>query len=126
MNKIKIMLVDDHTMVREGLKHALSSEDNIEIVGEASSGSEAIERIYDADPDIILMDMSLPVMDGWEATRLLKQQDDTSHIPIIGLSAHARDADITRGKEAGCDAYETKPLDFPHLVETINNLTSVE
>ena len=85
MNKIKIMLVDDHTMVREGLKHALSSEDNIEIVGEASSGSEAIERIYDADPDIILMDISMPNLDGLAAAKKIKKIRKSVKIIILTM-----------------------------------------
>jgi len=120
----KILIVEDNEMNRDMLTRRLERFGfTIDV---AINGNEALTKTRSYMPDIILMDMSLPVMDGWEATRLLKQQDDTSHIPIIGLSAHARDADITRGKEAGCDAYETKPLDFPHLVETINNLTSGE
>lgn len=121
---IKILIVEDNDMNRDMLTRRLERFGfNIDI---AINGNEALTKASSYLPDIILMDMSLPVMDGWEATRLLKQQEVTSHIPIIGLSAHARDVDITRGKEAGCDAYETKPLDFPHLVETIKNLTAID
>lgn len=85
MNKIKIMLVDDHTMVREGLKHALSSEDNIEIIGEASSGSEAVEQIYEAEPDIILMDISMPDLDGLAAAKKIKKIRKSTKIIILTM-----------------------------------------
>lgn len=119
---IKVLIVEDNDMNRDMLTRRLERygfEIDISVNGE-----DALTRAEGYSPDIILMDMSLPVIDGWEATRLLKRQDSTKSIPIIGLSAHARDVDILRGKEAGCDAYETKPVDFPHLVETINKLAS--
>lgn len=118
----KILIVEDNEMNRDMLTRRLKRF-GFEI-DTALNGEEALSKADTARPDIILMDMSLPVMDGWQATRLLKQLEGTSDIPVIGLSAHARDVDILRGKEAGCDAYETKPVDFPHLVETIKNLTS--
>ena len=119
---IKVLIVEDNDMNRDMLTRRLERYGyEIEI---SVNGEDALKRTEEYSPDIILMDMSLPVIDGWQATRLLKEKENTKNIPIIGLSAHARDVDILRGKEAGCDAYETKPVDFPHLVESINKLTS--
>ena len=118
----RILIVEDNEMNRDMLTRRLQRF-GFEI-DTAINGEEALSKADISQPDIILMDMSLPVMDGWQATRLLKQLESTCNIPVIGLSAHARDVDILRGKEAGCDAYETKPVDFPHLVESIKSLTS--
>jgi len=116
----KVLIVEDNEMNRDMLSRrlALKGYDTETAV----NGEDALEKARTYNPDIILMDMSLPVMDGWEATRHLKQQPDTHHIPIVGLSAHARDVDIIRGKEAGCDAYETKPVELSRLIDTIENL----
>ena len=73
-------------------------------------------------PDIILMDMSLPVMDGWEATRRIKSDDDTRNVPVIGLSSHAMSGDREKAIEAGCDDYDTKPVDLDRLLEKIEQL----
>ena len=78
-----------------------------------------MEMARSARPDAILMDMSLPVMDGWTATRTLKADASTSAIPVIGLTAHAMAGDREKCLEAGCDEYDTKPVDFPRLLEKI-------
>lgn len=117
----KILIVEDNEMNRDMLTRRLERKGfETEF---AINGEDALSQTKKYHPDIILMDMSLPVMDGWEATQHLKQHEDTKHIPIIGLSAHARETDITRGKEAGCDAYETKPIDLERLINTIKKLT---
>lgn len=116
----KILIVEDNEMNMDMLCRRLVRKGFI--IDTATNGEEAITMANRCSPDLILMDMSLPVMDGWEATRHLKSQDVTSNIPIIGLSAHARDVDIIRGLEAGCDAYETKPVDLSHLLETMDSL----
>ena len=118
----KVLIVEDNEMNRDMLTRRLIRQ-GFE-TETALNGEEALIKAREYQPDIILMDMSLPVMDGWEATRILKQQTDTASIPIIGLSAHAREADINRGKEAGCNAYETKPVDLPRLIKTIHSLLS--
>ncbi len=115
-----ILIVEDNEMNRDMLSRRLERR-GFEIIC-AINGQEAIEQTQQHKPDIVLMDMSLPIMDGWEATQRLKENDSTRHIPIVGLSAHARPVDIIRGKEAGCDDYETKPVDFEKLINTINNL----
>jgi len=118
----KVLIVEDNEMNRDMLTRRLQRNGfDTEV---AINGEEALSQAKLYKPDIILMDMSLPVMDGWEATRFLKNQDDTLHIPVIGLSAHARETDVIRGKEAGCDAYETKPVDLEKLINTMHSLLS--
>lgn len=73
-------------------------------------------------PDLIVMDLNLPGLNGWEATHQLKNQPETKHIPIIVLSAHAEESSREKARAAGCDAYHTKPIDFPRLVDRINSL----
>lgn len=85
----------------------------------ATNAEQAIELANNSLPSLILMDMRLPGMDGWAATAQLKQAPETSTIPIIGLSAHALTADRDKAFEAGCDDYETKPVEFPRLLEKI-------
>ncbi len=119
---IKILVVEDNEMNLDMICRRLERR-GFDICS-AVNGEEAIDKASKFYPNIILMDMSLPVMDGWEATRRLKAASKTQHIPIIGLSAHARDSDILRGLEAGCDAYETKPVDFTKLVSSIHSLTA--
>ena len=116
-----VLLVEDNEMNLDMLCRRLVRKGYA--VETATNGEQAIQQAVNIQPDVILMDMSLPVMDGWMATRLLKTQENTCHIPVVGLSAHARDSDILRGKEAGCDAYETKPIDLPRLISTIESLT---
>ena len=118
----KVLIVEDNEMNRDMLTRRLQRNGfETEI---AVNGEEALSQAKLYKPDIILMDMSLPIMDGWEATRFLKTQNETQHIPVIGLSAHAREIDVIRGKEAGCDAYETKPVDLEKLINTMNSLLS--
>lgn len=113
----KILLVEDNEMNRDMLSRRLTKK-GYEIVI-AVNGEEAIEKTDAENPDLILMDMSLPVMDGWEATRRIRAQDATRHIPIIGLSAHAMAGDREKGIDAGCNDYDTKPVDFTRLMEKI-------
>jgi two-component system, cell cycle response regulator DivK len=116
----KILIVEDNEMNRDMLLRRLQrSGFDIEV---AVNGKEALSITAIYCPDIILMDMSLPIMDGWQATRHLKNNEKSKHIPVIGLSAHARDVDILKGLEAGCDIYETKPIDMPRLLAAINAL----
>lgn len=88
----------------------------------AESGEQALEMASKSRPDLILMDMRLPKLDGWETTRRLKAGLETAAIPIIGLTAHAMAADRQKCMEAGCDEYQTKPVDFDCLVKTIKDL----
>ena len=88
----------------------------------AQDGQEGLDAARTQAPDIILMDMSLPLMDGWEATRRLKNTPSTARIPVVALTAHALSDDREKATRAGCDAYETKPVELARLLETIERL----
>jgi two-component system cell cycle response regulator DivK len=113
----KILLVEDNEMNRDMLSRRLAKR-GFEVVM-AVDGAQGVEMARSARPDAILMDMSLPVMDGWSATRTLKADASTSEIPVIGLTAHAMAGDREKCLEAGCDDYDTKPVDFPRLLQKI-------
>ena len=95
-------------------------------VAVATDGAQGVAMAASEAPDLILMDLSLPVLDGWEATRRLKSASNTRAIPIIALSAHAMEGDRARAVEAGCDDYDTKPVDFPRLLGKIRALLGKE
>ena len=121
---IKILVVEDNEMNRDMLVRRLELKEYITDI--AINGEDALDMMGTFKPDIVLMDMSLPVMDGWEATRQIKHNPLTKNIPVVGLSAHARDVDIIKGRVAGCDAYATKPIDLPALIATINTLLNLK
>jgi len=114
---VNILLVEDNEMNRDMLSRRLAKR-GFEVVM-AVDGAEGVSMARSAAPDLILMDMSLPVMDGWTATRMLKADVATRGIPVIGLTAHAMAGDREKCLEAGCDEYDTKPVDFPRLLEKI-------
>ena len=116
----KILLVEDNEMNRDMLSRRLT-RNGFEIVM-AVDGGQGVAMAASEKPDLILMDMSLPVMDGWEATRRVKADAATSAIPIIALTAHALVEDRERAKAAGCDDFDTKPVELPRLLEKINRL----
>ena len=117
---IRILVVEDNDLNRDMLTLRLKRNGYETAI--AANGKDALSMVEQFKPDLILMDMNLPVMDGWEATRALKKNADTRSIPIIGLSAHARDIDISKSMDAGCEAYETKPVDMPRLLSVINSM----
>jgi len=110
----KILLVEDNEMNRDMLSRRLIRK-GYEVVM-ALDGQQAVEMAASEKPDLILMDMSLPGLDGWEATRQIKAAAATSAVPVIALTAHAMSDDRERALEAGCDDYDTKPIDFPRLL----------
>lgn len=116
----KILIVEDNEMNLDMLSRRLERR-GFEIIsaGDGQAGVETAER---EQPDLILMDMSLPVMDGWAATRTLRQQPETANIPVIALTAHAMSTDRDKALEAGCDDYDTKPIELPRLLEKISRL----
>jgi two-component system, cell cycle response regulator DivK len=116
---ITILLVEDNEMNRDMLSRRLARKGYRVLV--AHDGGEGHALAHSENPDLILMDMSLPVMNGWEVTRLLKSDSATRHIPVIALTAHALATDRVKAIEAGCDDYDTKPVDFGRLQEKINN-----
>lgn len=113
----KILLVEDNEMNRDMLSRRLSRK-GYEIVM-AVDGAQAVEMAASEKPDLILMDMSLPVIDGWEATRRIKAQQSLRDIPVIALTAHAMAGDREKALEAGCDDYDTKPIELPRLLDKI-------
>jgi len=117
---IKILLVEDNEMNRDMLTRRLERK-GYRVVA-AHDGGQGRAMARSEAPDLILMDMSLPIMNGWDLTRLLKGDPATRHIPIIALTAHALATDRTRAYEAGCDDYDTKPVDFARLQGKIENL----
>jgi CheY-like chemotaxis protein len=119
----KILLVEDNELNRNMLSRRLERKGYSVVT--AHDGEQGYLLAQSESPDIILMDISLPVMDGWQATRLLKAKASTCHIPIIALTAHALVSDRTKAFEVGCDDYDTKPIDFGRLGEKIDNLLVV-
>lgn len=120
----KILLVEDNEMNRDMLSRRLERKGFQ--VAIAVDGGQGVAMAGSEAPDLILMDMSLPVIDGWEATRQLKAQLDTQAIPIIALTAHAMAGDREKCMEAGCDDYDTKPVEFPRLMGKIQALLGKE
>ena len=116
----KILLVEDNEMNRDMLSRRLLRKGYAVVV--ATDGREGIAMARSEAPDLILMDMSLPLLDGWEATRQLKAAPETRSIPIIALTAHAMAGDREKAIEAGCDDYDTKPIEFARLVDKIEAL----
>ena len=112
---LKILLVEDNEMNRDMLSRRLVRK-GYEVVM-ALDGHQAVEMASSERPNLILMDMSLPDLDGWEATRRIKAAPETSMIPVIALTAHAMSGDREKALEAGCDDYDTKPIDLPRLLE---------
>ena len=113
----KILLVEDNEMNRDMLSRRLARR-GYEVML-AIDGPSGVEMAQSQSPDLVLMDMSLPVLDGWEATRRLKADPATRHIPVIALTAHAMSSDHDKALEAGCDDYDTKPVELPRLLVKI-------
>jgi len=116
----KILLVEDNEMNRDMLSRRLERRGFQVVI--AIDGQQGVDLARSEAPDLILMDMSLPVLDGWEATRQLKGVAETRAIPIIALTAHAMAGDREKALEAGCDDYDTKPIELPRLLGKIDAL----
>lgn len=117
---MKLLLVEDNEDNRDMLSRRLERKDFD--VTLAVDGLDGINKAKENIPDLILMDMSLPVMDGWQATRALKDDPSTKNIPIIALTAHAMSSDRDKAMDAGCDDYDTKPVDLKRLLGKIEKL----
>jgi two-component system cell cycle response regulator DivK len=115
-----ILIVEDNEMNRDMLSRRLEREGYKILI--AVDGAMGIDVASANTPDLILMDMSLPVVDGWEATRRIKADTSLKHIPVIALTAHAMANDRDKALEAGCDEYDTKPIDLPRLLGKIEML----
>ena len=116
----RLLLVEDNEENRDGLSRHLRRKGFEVLV--AIDGRQGVEAARSGAPDLILMDMSLPVLDGWEATRQLKAAPETRHIPVIALTAHAMAGDREKALAAGCDEYDTKPVEFARLLGKIQAL----
>lgn len=113
----RILLVEDNELNRDMLSRRLLRAGHE--VSMAVDGLQAVEQARAERPDVILMDLSLPLLDGWDATRRIKANADTQDIPVIALSAHAMNGDRESALQAGCDDFDTKPVDLPRLLEKI-------
>jgi len=118
----KILLVEDNEMNRDMLSRRLQRKGYQVVL--ALDGQSGVEMTQTQGPDLVLMDMSLPVLDGWEAARRLKADAATRHIPVIALTAHAMSSDREKALEAGCDDYDIKPVELPRLLAKIEALLS--
>jgi two-component system, cell cycle response regulator DivK len=116
----RILLIEDNEMNRDMLSRRLARKGFEPLL--AMDGQEGVEVALREHPDLILMDMSLPKVDGWEATRRIKNDEHTSGIPVIALTAHAMAGDRERAMAAGCDDYDTKPVEFAGLLQKIEAL----
>jgi CheY-like chemotaxis protein len=116
----KILLVEDNEMNRDMLSRRLERKGYQIML--ALDGAEGLQMARTRNPDLILMDMSLPVIDGWEATRQLKADEATRQIPVIALTAHAMATDEEKARAAGCDDFDTKPIELPRLLSKIEAL----
>jgi two-component system cell cycle response regulator DivK len=116
----RILLVEDNEMNRDMLSRRLQRKGYEVLI--AVDGEAGVSAAQTENPDLVLMDMSLPVIDGWEATRRLKGAPETAHVPIIALTAHAMSGDREKALEAGCDDYDTKPIELPRLLEKMEAL----
>jgi CheY-like chemotaxis protein len=110
----RILLVEDNEMNRDMLSRRLQRRGYEVLI--AVDGQQGVAMAQSEAPDLVLMDMSLPLIDGWEATRTLKAAAETKNIPVIALTAHAMSTDRERAMDAGCDDYDTKPIEFPRLL----------
>lgn len=116
----RILLVEDNELNRDMLSRRLERRGYEVVI--AVDGEEGLRLAAETKPDLVLMDMSLPVLDGWEATRRLKTSAETKHLPVLGLTAHAMPSDREKVLEAGCDEYETKPIELPRLLDKMETL----
>lgn len=110
----RVLLVEDNELNRDMLSRRLQRRGYEVLI--AVDGQQGVAMAQAEAPDLILMDMSLPLIDGWEATRALKGAAETKHIPVIALTAHAMSTDRDKALEAGCDDYDTKPIELPRLL----------
>jgi len=117
----KILLIEDNEMNRDMLSRRLARNGHEVLI--AVDGEEGVEMARSEHPELVLMDISLPTMDGWEATRQIKASPDTQNIPVIALTAHAMPGDREKCLKAGCDDYDTKPVDIKRLIGMINKFT---
>ena len=116
----KILIVEDNEMNRDMLSRRLTRRGFSVVM--AVDGAEGVALVKSEKPDLVLMDMSLPVMNGWEATRAIREDSDTASTPVIALTAHSMPGDREKAMEAGCNDYDTKPVELPRLLDKMKAL----
>lgn len=116
----KLLLVEDNEENREFLSRRLRRRGYDVVI--ATDGRQGVDMASSESPDLVLMDLNMPVLDGWQATKILRAQEGTQDLPVIGLTAHAMSGDREKALEAGCNDYHPKPIDFPQLLEKIEIL----
>ena len=119
----KILLVEDNEINRDMMVRRLQRRGYTIVT--AVDGQQGVDMTHSEKPDLVLMDMSLPVLNGWDATRQIKGDPDVKNVPVVGLTAHAMVGDRDQALQAGCDDYATKPVEFEKLIELINRLIKV-
>jgi CheY-like chemotaxis protein len=119
-----ILLIEDNEASRDALSRRLERRGYNVVT--ASDGEQGVSMAKSENPDILLMDMNMPVLDGWQAARMIKSNDKTQHLPIIGLTAHAMSGDREKALAAGCVDYHTKPVDFAQLINQIEAVLTVK
>ena len=122
IDRVRVLLVDDDDLMRAGLRAVLSTDESIEVVGEGADGRSAVSTARALRPDVVLMDLSLPIVDGWEATRQLKNDIRTAHIPIVALTAHDGAGELQRATRAGCDWFVPKPCPPDALITELRRV----
>ena len=123
MDALRVLIADDHPLFRKGMRALLTATPEIEVVGEAATGQEAIELAASLQPEVILMDLQMPRLGGVEATKILRERGYSR--PIVALTAHALKEDRVRCLSVGCTDYLTKPIERAHLVRVLEKVTSV-
>ena len=118
---VRVLLVEDHEEIWDFLSRRLKRR-GFDVVL-AFDGQDGVDKVLSERPDVVLLDMNLPVMDGWTAARTVKANPEVAHIPIIALTAHAMSGDREKALEAGCDDYHAKPVDFSRLLTQIDAVT---
>jgi len=116
---IRVLIVDDHAVVRSGLRMLIDAEDDMETVGEAGNVRDAVFEARSTTPDLILMDLGMPEMDGWIATEQIKSDDATKSIPLYALTAHTLPKERKRAMDAGCDGYVSKPIQMDGFLDMV-------
>jgi len=119
--RIRALIVDDEPAARRGLRLLLERDEEIDVIGEAASGAEAVKRIVEDRPDLVLLDVQMPGMDGFEATAAIRAREKLTdrHLPIIAMTAHAMKGDRERCLEAGMDDYVSKPISAVQLLDKL-------
>ena len=122
MSKIKILLTDDHTLFRQGIRTLLASETDMEVVGEAGNGMDAVAMAHELRPDVVLMDIGMPGMSGYDVARRIREQPRYDHIKLVALTGWGQEKDRLLSRESGFDHHLTKPVDFKVLKGLITSL----